>query len=168
MLFGFYLSWRATRLHRVHHRVDTTRVALEAALARRRTAALALAAADGTEATAALAAAARTAGEASLTGERDLAESTLSRALRDCLEFRDQDRCWGMLRPQLAEVEAAAKGVHMARTFHNAAVSDTRRARRSVLVRTFRLAGTAPLPDYFEIDDEPPRLPLLPVGPDTL
>lgn len=68
----------------------------------------------------------------------------------------------------MAEVEAAAKGVHIARTFYNDAVADTRRARRSRLIRVFRLSGTAPLPEFFEIDDRPPRIPLPPVGPDTL
>ncbi|MFD6951442.1 MULTISPECIES: hypothetical protein [unclassified Nocardiopsis] len=165
-LFGFYLSWRATRLHRLHHRVDTARAGLEAALLRRRDAALALAAADpgAFGELAGAAGAARDAGE----GQHDLAESTLSRVLRASLESHGTTERWELLRPQLAEVEAAAKGVHMARTFYNGAVSDTRRARRSRLVRAFRLAGTAPLPDFFEIDDQPPRMPLLPVGPDTL
>ncbi|WP_223830504.1 hypothetical protein [Nocardiopsis quinghaiensis] len=163
-LFGFYLSWRVTRLHRLHHRVDTARAGLEAALLRRRTAALDLAAA-GTGAFDELSEAAEAAHEAG-EGQRDLAESTLSRALRTSLESHGATERWELLRPQLAEVEAAAKGVHMARTFYNGAVSDTHRARRSRLVRAFRLAGTAPLPDFFEIDDQPPRIPVLPVGPD--
>ncbi|ADH66266.1 MULTISPECIES: hypothetical protein [Nocardiopsis] len=166
MLFGFYLSWRATRLHRLHHRVDTARAALEAALERRLAAASALAAADGTDATRALPGAAEAA-RGARDRQRELAESALSRTLRAALESPGPAERSNMLRPHLIEVEAAAKGVHMARTFYNGAVSDTRRARRSRLVRTFRLAGTAPLPDFFEIDDQPPRIPLLPVGPDT-
>ncbi|PDP88855.1 hypothetical protein CQJ94_03690 [Glycomyces fuscus] len=166
MLFGFYLSWRATRLHRLHHRVDTARAALEAALARRRAAVSALAAVDGTGATRALSeAAAATRGVRDR--QRELAESALSRALRSALESLGPAERSELLRSRLAEVEAAAKGVHMARTFYNDAVSDTRRARRSRLVRVFRLAGTASLPDFFEIDDQLPRNLFLTVGPDT-
>lgn len=169
VLFGFYLSWRATRLHRLHHRVDTARAALDAALSRRLTAVLDLLDAGGVEEGGELAEAARAVGTAER-DRRDLAESTLSRVLRESLEspeFRGSAERWDGLRSQLTEVEAAAKGVHMARTFYNDAVSDTRLARRSRLVRMLRIAGTAPLPDYFEIDDQPPRIPLLPIGPDT-
>ena len=168
MLFGFYLSWRATRLHRLHHRVDVARAGLDGALVRRRSAVLALAAAGCTSPAGArgLEEAVEVAGEA---GERnlDLAESTLSRVLRAVLEDTGPG-CAPSALPVLAEVEAAAKGVHIARTFYNDAVSDTRRARRSRLIRVFRLSGTAALPDYFEIDDQPPRIPLPPVRPDTL
>ncbi|GAA1443725.1 hypothetical protein [Nocardiopsis tropica] len=167
-LFGFYLSWRATRLHRLHHRVDVARAGLEGALARRRSAVLALAGAGCVprEGCRALEEAVAAAGEA---GERrlDLAESRLSRVLRDVVEGTGAGDA-ASAHPVHAEVEAAAKGVHIARTFYNDAVSDTRRARRSRIVRVFRLAGTAPLPDYFEIDDRPPRTAPPTVRPDTL
>jgi len=91
----------------------------------------------------------------------------LSRVLRAETEATGPE-CPPSALPALAEVESAAKGVHIARTFYNDAVSDTRRARRSRLIRVFRLAGTAALPDYFEIDDRPPRIPRPPVRPDTL
>jgi hypothetical protein len=172
-LFGFYLSWRATRLHRLHHRVDVARAGLEGALARRRSAVLALAGAGcvpraGARALEEAVAAAGEAGERSL----DLAESRLSRVLRDVVEDAGAGDAGvgdaASAPPVRAEVEAAAKGVHIARTFYNDAVSDTRRARRSRIVRVFRLAGTAPLPDYFEIDDRPPRTAPPTARPDTL
>lgn len=168
VLFGCYLSWRATRLHRLHHRTDTARAALDAALARRRSAVLALVAADGagprtTGELSGAVVAARDAGE----GQRNLAESRLSRVLRTVLELREAEYL-EPLRPQLAEVEAAAKGVHMARTFYNDAVFDTRRARSSKLVRLFRLSGTASFPDFFEIDDQPPLVPLPSDRPDSV
>lgn len=154
VLLGFYLSWRATRLDRLHHRVETARAALDAALLRRAAAVLDLAADPGLEPgeareLAAAANSARRAGE----GGRELAESRLSQALRAAL-----DRPHGGPDPErLDEVTVAARGVYLARVFHNDAVSDTRRARRSRLVRLLRLAGTAALPDYFEMDDRPPR-----------
>jgi hypothetical protein len=53
----------------------------------------------------------------------------------------------------LAELEAAAHQVFLARKFYNDAVAVTRAARRRWLVRVLRLAGGAPLPEFFEIDD---------------
>lgn len=164
VLCGFYLSWRTTRLDRLHHRVETSWAALDAALVRRGAAVLALATADGCDPSSARAlaeaavAACRAGG-----GERELAESALSRLLRETLEGADGPVMPG---PHLAEVADAAKRVHMARTFHNDAVAHTRSARRSRLVRALRLAGRAPLPEFFEIDDRPPRLTSVPVDPD--
>lgn len=155
VLVGCYLSWRATRLDRLHRRVETSRLALDAALLQRGAAVLDLAAADALEPSRAreLAEAATAVRRADLQ-HREMAESELSRVLRASLDSVQYSQA---LRPHLEEVGAAAKRVHMARTFHNDAVSDTRRARRSRLVRALRLAGTAPLPDFFEIDDQPPR-----------
>ena len=44
----------------------------------------------------------------------------------------------------------------MARRFHNDAVRAARALRRHRKVRWFRLAGHAPFPLAFEMDDEPP------------
>ena len=41
----------------------------------------------------------------------------------------------------------------LARRFYNDAVAVTRAARRRWLVRLLRLAGGAPRPEFFEIDD---------------
>ncbi|WP_017587374.1 hypothetical protein [Nocardiopsis ganjiahuensis] len=153
VLLGFYLSWRATRLDRLHHRVETARAALDAALLRRAAAVLDLAADPGLDPGTArnlaeAANGARRAGE----GERELAESELSRILRASLDPSEA----GPSGDRLDEVAVAARGVHLARVFHNDAVSDTRRARRSRVVRLLGLAGTAALPEYFEMDDRPP------------
>ena len=53
----------------------------------------------------------------------------------------------------LAEIEAAAQQVFVARTFYNNAVAVTREARRKPLVRLLRLTGSAGLPEFFEMDD---------------
>ncbi|WP_304454175.1 hypothetical protein [Nocardiopsis sp. YSL2] len=218
LALGVYLSWRATRLHRLHVRVDIARAALEEALRRRGAAVLDLVAArvraaddpGGGDhgqvpapveelmaaATAALAtrgtgpggggpghgAAAdggRTGsgpvdGGAARQARYELAESRLSRALRAAVEPAEGQAgpVAGTppeeVRERLAAVAAAARSVQLARTFYNDAVSDTRRARRSRPVRLFRLAGTAPLPEYFDIDDQAPRTPYSMVEPDTL
>ncbi|AMO90387.1 hypothetical protein HMPREF3155_09205 [Corynebacterium sp. HMSC06D04] len=47
---------------------------------------------------------------------------------------------------------ADAEGrIHLAHRFYNEAVSDTRSLRLRPLVRMFRLGGTAPLPEFFEL-----------------
>lgn len=90
------------------------------------------------------------------TGGRELAESDLTRALRAVFsqpEFRaslERTEGSGEL---LAELETTAHQVFLARTFYNNAVAATLAARRRWLARMLRLAGGAPLPDFFEIDD---------------
>src|SRR5699024_3924561 len=91
VLCGFYLSWRATRLDRLHRRVDTSRAALEAALARRGVAVLALADSKGCDpaASRALVDAVEATHRAGA-DECQLAESALSGLLRKTLE--DEER----------------------------------------------------------------------------
>jgi hypothetical protein len=43
--------------------------------------------------------------------------------------------------------------VFLARKFYNDAVAATNTARRRLLVRALHLAGRAPAPEFFEIDD---------------
>lgn len=155
VVIGFYLSWRVTRLDRLHHRVEISWAALDAALLRRGAAVLDLAAAgvldqQASRGLAGAATAARRAGAA----EREFLESRLSHVMRTELERPDLP-AWAVL--LVEESTEAAKGVHVARTFHNDAVADTRRARNARLVRGLRLAGHAALPDFFEMDDHPPR-----------
>jgi hypothetical protein len=56
----------------------------------------------------------------------------------------------------LGELTEAVRRVPMARRFHNDAVRAARALRRHRKVRWFRLAGHAPFPMAFEMDDEPP------------
>ena len=86
----------------------------------------------------------------------ELAQSNLSRALRAAFTqpgFRSALEATDGAGELIAEVEAAAQQVFVARKFYNTAVAVTRGARRKPLVRLFRLAGNAPLPQFFEIDD---------------
>ena len=86
VLWSFYISWRASRLDRLHNRVEATRTALDLALVRRASAAADLASSGLLDPATSLLLAdavrrARLAGHA----ERDLAESDLTRALRATL-----------------------------------------------------------------------------------
>jgi hypothetical protein len=156
ILVGVYVSWRAGRLDRLHARVEMARAALDAALVRRSSVALELAACGLLDpATSLLIAGA--AHDARAAGEpTELAESDLTRALRAALGqpgFRAALAELGRGEELLAELEAAGHQVFLARKFYNDAVAVTRAARRRWLARLLRLAGGAPLPEFFEIDD---------------
>jgi len=160
LLIGFYLSWTAGRLDRLHHRVETARFALDAQLVRRSAVALELATSGLVDPAAALLIgdAAHLAREAE-DDKRQPAESDLSAALRAALDQPGQveelrSDCAGQA--LLAELDTAAARVVMARRFHNDAVRATRAVRRKRHVRYLRLAGKAPEPASFECDDAPP------------
>ena len=146
-LLVLYVSWTAGRLDRLHARVDAAAAALDAALVRRAAAARAVAAQlpAGSEA-ALLDEAARAALEAGPVG-REGVEHDLTKALRAAVPLLARPH------PALAELETAASRVGLARSFHNAAVRDTRVVRLRRLPRALRLAGHRALPEFFEIDD---------------
>ena len=156
ILVGVYVSWRAGRLDRLHARVEAARAALDAALVRRSAVALELAAGGLLDPATSLliASAAHDARAAGQLDER--AQSDLTRALRAALSqpgFRTDLNARTGGDELLAELEAAAHQVFLARKFYNDAVAATRSARRKWLVRLLRLAGGAPMPEFFEIDD---------------
>ena len=160
LVAGWYLFFSATRLDRFHARVEGARSALDAQLVRRASVSFQLAVsglfdpatslllADGAHG-------ARDAEEA----DREVAESNLTRALQAALadpglaEALDADPAGHEL---LSELTAASKRVELARRFLNDAVRGARVVRRKRIVRYLRLAGHAPWPPTFEMDDTPP------------
>jgi hypothetical protein len=87
---------------------------------------------------------------------RDLAESDLTRALRATFSqpgFRSSLSGKEGADELLAEVEAAAHQVFLARKFYNDMVAATREARHRPLARLLRLSGKAKGPEFFEMDD---------------
>ena len=146
VLAALYVTWTASRLDRLHARVDAAWAALDAALVRRASAARAVAATmpPGEEARA-LASAARAALDLGPDG-REERENDLSRALRAALPHLPPAA-------DLAELETSATRVGLARAFHNDAVRDTRAVRLRRIPRALHLAGHRALPQYFEIDD---------------
>jgi hypothetical protein len=171
---------RARRLDRLHRRTDAARAGLADALERRGQVALRVADAlagpagdtAGGRRTAAPvggglapgrpatdAGALRTAAADALTACRDglrspgaaleaceVAENTLTRRLAAV----DRDALPDGLAGELVDAEQLAL---LARRVHNDAVRDTLDLRSRRLVRWLRLAGTAPVPAYFEIAD---------------
>lgn len=134
----------ATRLDRLHVRTDAAWAALDAALYRR---ALAASALHGYPALHRAAHAALRAGPSA----REELENELGRSLSALHRCGLDPACAG----RLADAEQA---VVIARRVYNDAVRNTLALRSRRMVRWLRLAGTAPLPRYFEIVE--PALPV--------
>jgi hypothetical protein len=167
-MLGVYVSWRAGRLDRLHARLEARRAALDVALVRRSSVALELASSGLLDpATSLLLASAAHDARSAQNGHawegrearqdgQELPESDLTRALRAVFGqpgFRDSLNGTEGADELLTELEGAAHQVFLARKFYNDAVAATRAARRPPLVRLLRLAGGAPLPEFFEIED---------------
>jgi hypothetical protein len=152
-----YVSWRAGRLDRLHNRVEAARTALDLALVRRSSAAYELASAGLLDPATGLLLtdAVRRTREVGQV-ERDLAESDLTRALRAAFGqpgFRSSLVGVDGAAEMVADVEASAQQVFIARKFYNDVAARTIDARRRPLARVFRLAGNAPRPEFFDMDD---------------
>lgn len=172
---AWYLSYSAARLDRLHAKVEGAMSALDAQLVRRAEAALELANSGALDpASALLVADAATESIERTTeqpvtddlldgqhfGGREDVESDLSAALRAALSepvvagLREGDD--ELAGEALDRVGASALRVQLARRFHNDATREVRRVRTKTVVRVFRLAGHAALPEPVTFDDELP------------
>lgn len=156
------LSWTAGRLDRMHIRLTTAHASLDRQLIDRSATVrdLAVSGAVDPAATLVLVEAADVA-RAAGTDEREAAESELSRLLRAVLgDPTDATEIWDRAddghRELLADLVASCERVRYAHRFHNDLVSRTQQFRRRPVVRAFRLAGRAPWPLPFVVDDTPP------------
>lgn len=166
LVLGWYLSYSAARLDRLHHRVESTRAALDVQLVRRSAIALESAAVLDPATGVLLAGAASEV----LDGEpRELPapaaeelENDLTRALYAAFEDPAYVAALGrdpVAGDVLESLRQACVKVALARRFHNDAVAAAQRVRRKRVVRWARLAGRAPMPQMVEIDDTlPPGL----------
>lgn len=171
---AWYLSYSASRLDRLHSRVEGALSALDAQLVRRAESTLELANSGELDPSSSLILA--SAASESLErhtehlidddpldgqsfGGREPVESDLSEALSIALthpvveSLKQHD---GVAAAALERIEAAGIRVQLARRFHNNAVKDVQRVRRKRAVRWFRLAGYAVLPTTVEFDDDLP------------
>jgi len=172
---GWYLSYSAARLDRLHARVQGTLAALDAQLVRRAEATLELVSSGAIDAATAfilagaasdsLAAAEQDDLDADLLRfgpERESAESDLTDALVLALTpevLAELSSKPGFGDDVVSRVKATGLRVQLGRRFHNDAVTDVRRVRRKWVVRVFRLAGHAAMPRTVEFADElPPGL----------
>ncbi|CAB4344620.1 unannotated protein [freshwater metagenome] len=150
----WYLSFSATRLDRLHHRVETSWANLDGLLQRRAAIALELAHSESADPASSLllTAAAYQAREASI-DNRSEAESGLSGALgllQNDLASQNNAANQELLR----ELSALTQKIRVAIAIHVDAVNRTRTVRQKLIFRSFRLAGTAPLPVTYEFEDD--------------
>ena len=170
---AWYLSYSAARLDRLHAKVEGALSALDAQLVRRAEATLELVNSGGLDPASALLLAGPAAeslerynertGEDLLEGQhfagREDVEGELTDALRLALTEEVVERVRDDGGPDSAALErvaAAAVRVQLARRFHNEAVAQVRRVRAKGVVRLFRLAGHADLPQTVDFDDHLP------------
>jgi hypothetical protein len=154
VVFIWYLTFLATRLDRLHHRVETSWANLDGLLQRRAAVALEIARSEIADPASAmlLTAAAYQAREA-IIENRSAAESGLSGALGLLLADGQSSQ-----RPAevdlLRELSALTDKIRIAMALHVDAVTRTHLVRSKFIVRIFRLAGTAPLPITYEFESD--------------
>jgi len=150
----WYLSFSATRLDRLHHRVETSWANLDGLLQRRAAVALELAHSELADPASSLflTAAAYEAREASIE-DRSQAESGLSGAL-SLLQNDMQLQVHPAERALLLEISELTKKIQVAIAIHVDAVNRTRAVRKKAIFKIFRLAGTAPLPMTYEFEND--------------
>ena len=151
----FVTSWvtfTATRLDRLHARVDAAQASLDAQLVRRAAAVQHIADTGRTQLGDDTADRLVGVAHKALTAasEREAVENDVGKAANELA-----DRCDDLPAHvgQLREVAESSNRVIIARRFYNDAVRDTRTLRAGRMPRLLRLAGHRELPRFFDIDD---------------
>lgn len=159
-IFALYLSNTAGRLDRLHKKIDTAELALEAHLANRTAICLELAGSGLLDPASSLLLAEAAHDARTAKGDRrPLAESDLTASIDAAFaDPEDVESVWE--EPDGAELlddlAAACRRVALSRIFLNDAVSSCRQIRSRSMVRMFSLAGHTPWPMMWEMNDAVP------------
>jgi hypothetical protein len=150
----WYLSYSATRLDRLHHRVETSWANLDGLLQRRAAIAIEIARSEISDPASAmlLTFAAHQAREASVR-DRSQAETGLSGALGILLET-STDISGEIEKDLIRELRELTEKIKIAIAMHVDAVTRTQLVRKKTINRLFRLAGTAPEPVTYEFEGD--------------
>lgn len=151
-LFAWYLSFLATRLDRLHHRVETSWANLDGLLQRRAAIAIEIARSEISDPASSLLLtfAAHQAREASVK-DRSQAETGLSGALGILLETSTVSNSPAD-EELLRELSELNEKIKVAISLHVESVNRAQLIRSKWIIRTFRLAGRAPLPVTYEFE----------------
>jgi hypothetical protein len=154
LLVLWYLTFTATRLDRLHHRVETSWANLDVLLQKRAAVALEIAHSDIADPASSmlLTAAAYQARDANIQN-RSMAESGLSGALGLLLED-SQHLATAADSALLTELSGLTDKIRVAIAIHTDAVARTNMVRGKLIVQLFRLAGTAPHPITYEFESD--------------
>ncbi|GDX32190.1 membrane protein [Actinomycetes bacterium] len=164
IVLGLYLSMTAGRIDRLHQRIETSTLALDAHLLRRSSIAIELATSGVLDPASSLLIAdaahlARTSADLDpvlkAQAESDLT-AALDASLSDLEETAEISEA-ELGRELLDELDAAFRRVQLSRRFRNDAVRACRQVRGQFLVRAFRLAGHTNWPQTWELDDTMPQ-----------
>jgi cell division protein FtsB len=152
--FAWYLSYSATRLDRLHHRVETSWANLDGLLQRRAAIAIEIARSDISDPASSLLLtfAAHQARDASIR-DRSQAETGLTGALGILIE--SSTSISGPIEQDLIrELKELTEKIKMAVSIHVDAVTRTQMVRKKWFMRFFRLAGNAPEPVTYEFEGD--------------
>jgi len=152
--FAWYLSYSATRLDRLHHRVETSWANLDGLLQRRAAIAIEIARSDISDPASSLLLtfAAHQARDASVR-DRSQAETGLTGALGILIE--SSTSISGPIEQDLIrELKELTEKIKMAISMHVDAVTRTQMIRKKWFMRFFRLAGNAPEPVTYEFEGD--------------
>jgi len=153
------IYFAASRIDRLHRRVELGYNALEVQLTRRAAVAAQLAVVGLWDPVTSIVVASAAQG-AALAPPEGPEQSELSQALRQALGDRDQlgrDLADPDKRELLGELWQAWYRAQLARRFYNEAVVMTQRLRSRPGVRLFHLAGRVPMPKSCDVDDAAPE-----------
>ena len=154
VLIGWYLSFSASRLDRLHHRVETSWATLDSLLQKRAALAQEIVEESNLDpATAYLISTSATAARDANIIERSAAESVLSEALK-LVQNAALDNSLELPSELLVELSDLTSKVKLAINIHLEAVNATRNVRSQLIIRLFRLAGKAPLPVRYAFEDD--------------
>jgi hypothetical protein len=154
VLIGWYLSFSASRLDRLHHRVETSWATLDSLLQQRAALAHDIVTESNLDPATAylISSSAATARNANIV-ERSAAESVLSESLK-LVQGAAIDHSLELPGDLLVELSDITSKVKIAINIHLEAVNATRNVRAKPLIRLFRLAGKAPLPVRYAFEDD--------------
>ena len=152
--FAWYLSYSATRLDRLHNRVETSWANLDGLLQRRAAIAIEIARSEISDPASSLLLtfAAHQAREASVK-DRSQAETGLTGALGILLES-STDFSGANEQDLIRELKDLTDKIRMAVSIHVDAVNRTQMVRKKWFIRVFRLAGHAPEPVTYEFEGD--------------
>jgi len=154
VLIGWYLSFSASRLDRLHHRVETSWATLDSLLQKRAALAQEIVVKSNLDpATAYLISTSATAARDANLVERSSAESILSESLK-LVQNAALDNALELPSELLVELSDLTSKVKLAINNHLEAVHATRNVRSKLIIRLFRLAGKAPLPVRYKFEDD--------------
>ena len=153
-VIAWYLSFSATRLDRLHHRVETSWANLDGLLQRRAAIAIEIARSEISDPASSLLLtfAAHQAREASIR-DRSQAETGLTGALGILIETSTSVD-GAIEQDLLRELKELTEKIKMAIAIHVDAVTRTQLVRKKWFIRLFRLAGTAPEPVTYEFEGD--------------